>query len=517
MEIGIGGSANETTAEEFDDLIVPFQLHPYPLHGVEQEEVRGIFPEQSFIQPCCTFVFPRLLQTLCQPKLYIAVGRLRVYAAAYPRARQKCQNHPAHEKTAPDERTTSFLDSQISFTYLGILYRGASITHATSPRTIAILGSTGSIGRSTLEVIASFPDRFRVVYLSANKNIDLLCEQINKFRPKGVVVSDTERAAKLRSAVGTDVEILCGTGGLLDVVSRDDVDIVVSSLVGFAGLRPTLRAVEAGKDVALANKETLVVGGELIMGLVRAGGVRLLPVDSEHSAIFQCLQGEDPRTVERLVLTASGGPFLRVAREKFPAVTVAEALKHPTWRMGDKITIDSATLMNKGLEVIEAYWLFGIPPEKIEVVIHPQSMIHSMVEFVDGSMKAQLGIPDMKLPILYALAYPDRLPFSSRRVDFGTLREMTFHPPDMEKFECLPLAFRALRMGGTAPAVLNAANEVAVQMFLDGELPFSAIPSVIRDALDAHTPLHAFTLADLERVDAETRLRARRIPVTASS
>ena len=515
MEIGIGGSANETTAEEFDDLIVPFQLHPYPLHGVEQDEVRGIFPEQSFIQPCCTFVFPRLLQTLCQPKLYIAVGRLRVYAAAYPRARQKCQNHPAHEKTAPDERTTSFLDSQISFTYLGILYRGASITHATSPRTIAILGSTGSIGRSTLEVIASFPDRFRVVYLSANKNIDLLCEQINKFRPKGVVVSDTERAAKLRSAVGTDVEILCGTGGLLDVVSRDDVDIVVSSLVGFAGLRPTLRAVEAGKDVALANKETLVVGGELIMGLVRAGGVRLLPVDSEHSAIFQCLQGEDPRTVERLVLTASGGPFLRVAREKFPAVTVAEALKHPTWRMGDKI--DSATLMNKGLEVIEAYWLFGIPPEKIEVVIHPQSMIHSMVEFVDGSMKAQLGIPDMKLPILYALAYPDRLPFSSRRVDFGTLREMTFHPPDMEKFECLPLAFRALRMGGTAPAVLNAANEVAVQMFLDGDLPFSAIPSVIRDALNAHAPLHPFTLADLERVDAETRLRARRIPATTFS
>jgi 1-deoxy-D-xylulose-5-phosphate reductoisomerase len=229
------------------------------------------------------------------------------------------------------------------------------------------------------------------------------------------------------------------------------------------------------------------------------------------------MQGEDSRTIERLVLTASGGPFLHVAREKFPSLTVAEALKHPTWRMGDKVTIDSATLMNKGLEVIEAYWLFGVPPEKIEVVIHPQSVIHSMVEFVDGSIKAQLGIPDMKLPILYALAYPDRLPFSARRIDFGTLREMTFHPPDLEKFECLGLAFRALRMGGTAPAVLNAANEVAVQMFLDGELPFSAIPSVIRDALYAHTPLHAFTLADLERVDAETRLRARRIPVTASS
>ena len=440
-----------------------------------------------------------------------------MYAPESPRACQQSQNCPADEQASTGAGTASFLESQISFAYLEIMYRGASITHVTSPRTISILGSTGSIGRSSLEVIASFPDRFRVAYLSANKNIDLLLEQINKFHPKGVVVSDPGRAGKLRTAVGNGVEILCGPEGLLDVVSRDDVDIVLSSLVGFAGLSPTLRAVEAGKDVALANKETLVVGGELIMALVRRRGVRLLPVDSEHSAIFQCLQGEDSRTIERLVLTASGGPFLHVAREKFPSLTVAEALKHPTWRMGDKVTIDSATLMNKGLEVIEAYWLFGVPPEKIEVVIHPQSVIHSMVEFVDGSIKAQLGIPDMKLPILYALAYPDRLPFSARRIDFGTLREMTFHPPDLEKFECLGLAFRALRMGGTAPAVLNAANEVAVQMFLDGELPFSAIPSVIRDALDAHTPLHAFTLADLERVDAETRLRARRIPVTASS
>jgi 1-deoxy-D-xylulose-5-phosphate reductoisomerase len=387
----------------------------------------------------------------------------------------------------------------------------------TSPRSIAILGSTGSIGCSTLEVIASFPDRFRAVYLSANKNIDLLREQINTFRPKGVVVLDGARASSLRSALGDSVEVLSGMEGLLDVVSRDDVDMVLSSLVGFAGLKPTLRAVESGKDVALANKETLVVGGELIMAQVRARGVRLLPVDSEHSAIFQCLQGEDSRSVERLILTASGGPFLNVAREKFPSLTVGEALNHPTWRMGNKITIDSATLMNKGLEVIEAYWLFGVPPEKIEVVVHPQSLIHSMVEFVDGSMKAQLGIPDMKLPILYALGYPDRIPAFSRRIDFGTLRAMTFHPPDVEKFECLPLAFRALAMGGTAPAVLNAANEVAVQMFLDGEIQFSAIPAVIRDALDAHTPLHAFTLADLERVDAETRERVRKIQATTIS
>ena len=517
MEIRVGGGALETAAEQFDDLIVPFQLNPHPLHGVEQDEVCGVSPEQSLIQSCGTLVLPRLLQALCQSKLYIPVGRLRMYVPAYPRPRQQCQNHPAKEQASPEAGTISFLDSQISFAYLGILYRGASITHVTSPRTIAILGSTGSIGRSTLEVIASFPDRFRVVYLSANKNIDLLREQINTFGPKGVVVSEPDRAAKLRSTVGNDVEILCGTGGLLDVVSRDDVDLVLISLVGFAGLGPTLRALEAGKDVALANKETLVVGGELIMPLVRTGGVQLLPVDSEHSAIFQCLRGEDPRTIERLVLTASGGPFLHVPREKFPALTVAEALNHPTWRMGAKITIDSATLMNKGLEVIEAYWLFGVPPEKIEVVIHPQSLIHSMVEFADGSMKAQLSIPDMKLPILYALAYPDRLPFSSRRIDFGALREMTFQPPDREKFECLGLAYRALQMGGTAPAVLNAANEVAVQMFLDGELPFSAIPSLIREALNAHTPLHAFTLADLGRVDAETRLRSRRIPATTFS
>jgi len=517
MEVCIGGGAGKAALEKVDDLIVPFQLHPHALHGVKQDEVGGISSEQSFVQPCRTLVFPGLLQPLRQPKLCIPVGRLRVCAHDQARTRQESENEPAQERTPGGRGTGCFLDSQISFAYLGILYRGASITHETSPRTIAILGSTGSIGRSTLEVIANYPDRFRAAYLSANKNIDLLREQINQFRPKGVVVPDAERAAVLRSATGNSVEILCGPGGLLDIVSRDDVDLVLSSIVGFAGLKPTLRAVEAGKDVALANKETLVVGGELIMAQVRAGGVRLLPVDSEHSAIFQCLQGEDPRTIERLVLTASGGPFLHVPRDKFRSVTVAEALNHPTWRMGNKITIDSATLMNKGLEVIEAYWLFGIPPEKIEVVIHPQSVIHSMVEFVDGSVKAQLGIPDMKVPILYALAYPGRLASACRRIDFGRLREMTFHPPDMEKFECLPLAFRALQMGGTAPAVLNAANEVAVQMFLDGEIPFSAIPTVIRDALKTHTPLHAFTLADLERIDAETRDLARRVPATTNS
>ena len=387
----------------------------------------------------------------------------------------------------------------------------------TSPRTIAILGSTGSIGCSALEVIAGYPDRFRVGYLSANRNIDLLRDQINRFRPSGAVVADEDLARTLRGEIGDSTEILSGTAGLMEIAGRDGVDMVLSALVGFAGLKPTLRAVESGKDIALANKETLVVGGELIMAQARARGVRILPVDSEHSAIFQCLQGEDVHAIERLILTASGGPFLHHPKEKFHSVTVAEALNHPTWRMGNKVTIDSATLMNKGLEVIEAYWLFGVPPEKIDVVIHPQSVIHSMVEFVDGSMKAQLGMPDMKLPILYALAYPDRLPMSSRRIDFGTLRQMSFHPPDPEKFECLPLAFRALQMGGTAPAVLNAANEAAVQMFLDGEIPFSSIPSVIRDALETHTPLHAFTLGDLERIDGETRARARRMQATTLS
>ncbi|HUI10767.1 MAG TPA: 1-deoxy-D-xylulose-5-phosphate reductoisomerase [Bacteroidota bacterium] len=384
----------------------------------------------------------------------------------------------------------------------------------TSPRSIAILGSTGSIGRSSLDVIAAFPDRFRAAYLCAHRNIDLLREQINRFRPKGAVVLDAARADELRRTVSPSTEILAGPEGVMEIVSRDDVHMVLSALVGVAGLRPTLRALEARKDVALANKETLVVGGELVMAAARDSGARLLPVDSEHSAIFQCLRGEDPRAVARLLITASGGPFLSLPREKFSSVTVAEALNHPTWRMGTKITIDSATLMNKGLEVIEAYWLFGIPPEKIEVVIHPQSVIHSMVEFIDGSMKAQMGMPDMKLPILYALAYPDRPAAASRRVDLAALGALTFHTPDTEKFECLTLALRALHSGGTAPAVMNAANEVAVQMFLDGEIPFSAIPGVIRESLQRHAPLHAFTLDDLERIDGDTRRQARRAPAT---
>ncbi len=378
-----------------------------------------------------------------------------------------------------------------------------------SIRHIALLGSTGSIGRSSLEVIAGFPDRFRVTYLTAHRNIELLKEQIARFRPRGVVVLDDACASALHSSLNGATEVLRGEEGLEEVVRRHDVDLVISALVGIVGLKPTLAAIEAGKDVALANKETLVVAGELIMRRAREQGIRLLPVDSEHSAILQCLQGENPREVKRLILTASGGPFLGMEPKELDAVTPAQALRHPTWKMGNKITIDSATLMNKGLEVIEAFWLFGIPPERIDVVIHPQSIIHSMVEFADGSVKAQLGLPDMKLPIQYALLYPERPPSLAGHLDFTALQTMTFRPPDTERFRCLPLAYRALAMGGTAPAVMNAANEIAVQLFLEGRLPFPAIPSIVEESLNAHEPLRNAALDDVLRADRDTRERVR--------
>lgn len=351
-------------------------------------------------------------------------------------------------------------------------------------KNIAILGSTGSIGRSSLEVIQAFPDQFRATYLTTNRNIGLLDEQIRRFSPKGVVVLDHDAAAALSGSLGGTTEILAGEKGLLEIVRRDDVDLVVSSLVGFAGLRPTIEAIKHRKTIALANKEALVVAGEIITGLVREYGVNLIPIDSEHSAIMQCLAGEDPVTVRRLILTASGGPFYNRKKEDFCSITVDEALNHPNWKMGNKITIDSATLMNKGLEVIEARWLFQILPEKIDVVVHPQSIIHSMVEFIDGSVKAQLGIPDMKIPIQYALTYPRRFPSEWKRLNFSALREMTFFEPDMNKFECLSLAFEAISRGGSAPAIVNAANEVAVDLFLHRKLSFPDIPRLVRTALD---------------------------------
>ncbi len=351
-------------------------------------------------------------------------------------------------------------------------------------KNIAILGSTGSIGCNSLEVIENLPDRFRASYLTTNKNIDLLIQQIRKFKPVAVVVLDRSAGEKLRSMVFDKTEVLVGEEGLIEIVQRDDVDIVINSLVGFAGLRPTIEAIRKRKSIALANKETLVVAGEIITGLVEEFNVSLVPIDSEHSAILQCLRGENAGSVSRLILTASGGPFNTRKKEEFSSFTVAEALNHPNWKMGNKITIDSATLMNKGLEVMEARWLFKLLPEKINVVIHPQSIIHSMVEFVDGSIKAQLGIPDMKIPIQYALTYPERMASPWAKLDFTKIPEMTFSAPDFDKFECLGLAFEAMNRGGSAPAVINAANEVAVDMFLKNKVRFSEIPRMIRTALD---------------------------------
>lgn len=370
---------------------------------------------------------------------------------------------------------------------------------------IAILGSTGSIGRSSLQVVMNSPDRFRVRSLAVKKNIEQLREQIQKFKPESVAVLDEAAASELRKTLNGSVRLYEGEAGLLELMKTESVDVVISSFVGFAGLQPTLRAIEQGKTVALANKETLVVAGEIIMKKALQHGSHIIPIDSEHSAILQCLQGENPDTISKLILTASGGPFLHLAKKDFDNITVEDALKHPRWKMGDKITIDSATLMNKGLEVIEAHWLFQLPPEKIEVIIHPQSIIHSMVEFVDGSVKAQMGVPDMKIPIQYALTYPDRLPSSFPRVDFVELKEMTFAKPDLEKFECLALAYRALKSGGTAPAVLNAANEIAVEAFLARRIKFSEIPSLIRAALDRFPATANPDLKAIMEIDRLTR------------
>ncbi|MGD1044116.1 MAG: 1-deoxy-D-xylulose-5-phosphate reductoisomerase [Bacteroidota bacterium] len=356
-----------------------------------------------------------------------------------------------------------------------------------NPKHIAILGSTGSIGRNCLSVIHNLADRFCVTYLTTNTNIELLQNQITHFHPRGVVVLDESKAAALQSIVGDLVEVLSGREGLLEVVRRDDVDLVINSIVGFAGLKPTIEAIKHQKHIALANKETLVVAGELVTSLVSEYGVHLVPIDSEHSAILQCLIGEDRNSARRIILTASGGPFLNTPRDAFASITVEQALNHPNWKMGNKITIDSATLMNKGLEVIEARWLFGLPTERIDVVIHPQSIIHSMVEFVDGSIKAQLGLPDMKLPIQYALTYPERHPMSGSRVDFPKLQSMTFFAPDRNKFRCLQLAYDAMALGGTAPAIMNAANEVAVQAFLEKKIKFCRIPELIEQALAKQT------------------------------
>ncbi len=372
-------------------------------------------------------------------------------------------------------------------------------------KNVAILGSTGSIGKNTLEVISQFPNEFRVSYLTAHKNLELLQEQIKQFSPRGIVITDECNSAVFKKILDINTEILVAEEGLCNIVSRNDVDIVVSSLVGFAGLSSTIKAVECGKTVALANKETLVVAGEIITSLAKRYNAKIIPVDSEHSAIFQCLIGEQKKSISKIILTASGGPFFRLRKDELENVTLEEALQHPNWNMGKKVTIDSATMMNKGLEVIEAHWLFDVPKEKIEVVIHPQSIIHSMVEFIDGSVKAQLSVPDMKLPIQFALNYPERKQFTFPRTNFAQLRELTFYNPDFGKYECLQLAFDALEFGGTATTVLNAANEIAVQLFIENKINFIEIPELIRAALEQHKPIQHPTLEQIFATDKETR------------
>ncbi len=350
-------------------------------------------------------------------------------------------------------------------------------------RNILILGSTGSIGVNALEVIEKFPDRFSLFALSANNNIDLLEEQIKKFNPVAAVVIDKKKAEILRKRLDHPCEILEGPEGLLELSRSANYDIFLNSLVGFSGLAPTVEAIKQNKRIALANKETLVVAGELIKILLKEYDSELIPVDSEHSAIFQCLVGEDPSSIKKIILTASGGPFRNKAKSDLKNVSVSEALAHPNWSMGNKITIDSATMMNKGLEVIEAHWLFDKPKEEIEVVIHPQSVIHSMIEFDDGSIKAQLSAPDMKLPIQYAFTFPERLKSNFVNTNLFKIRELTFSEPDFEKFRCLNLAYHVMEQGGTAPCILNAANEIAVEKFLNNKIKFLQIPEIIDEAL----------------------------------
>ena len=349
---------------------------------------------------------------------------------------------------------------------------------------ILILGSSGSIGVNTLNVVRNFPDKFNVVGLTVNSRIDLLEQQIKEFKPEFVVVTDESKARELKSNIGNMCTVLCGSDDLINAAKQSDYDILLGAIVGFAGLSPTLEAIKRGKRIALANKETLVVAGELVTKLVLENSAEIIPVDSEHSAIYQCLVGENLNEVEKLLLTASGGPFLNKDKSFFENATVDEALNHPNWKMGSKITIDSATMMNKGLEVIEAKWLFGLPVEKISVVIHPQSIIHSMVQFVDGSIKAQLGLPDMKLPIQYALTFPERLENNFKRTDLPAINQLSFFDPDFDKFECLKLAFDVIKTGGTAPCVLNAANEIAVDKFINKKIKFSQISELINRALD---------------------------------
>ncbi len=375
---------------------------------------------------------------------------------------------------------------------------------------LALLGATGSIGCNTLNIVAKFPERFQVKTLTAKNNVQRLAQQIQQHRPQLVAVHDVQAAHRLKALLPPQqkIEIVHGTEGYCQAAVYPGVDLVVGAMVGAAGLAPTLAAIDAGKDIALANKETLVMAGALVTDTVARKGVHLLPIDSEHSAIFQCLQGHRRQDLDKIILTASGGPFLNTPAGDFSSITPELALKHPNWDMGAKITIDSATLMNKGLEVIEAKWLFDVSLDQIEVIVHPQSIIHSMVAYCDGSMLAQMGIPDMQEAIAYALAYPERIPLKQPLPDLAALGQLTFEQPDLERFPCLRLAFEACGRGGTMPAVLNAANETAVEAFLNRKITFSSIPQIIEATMHAHHPMQANDLSLYMDSDAWARKKA---------
>ena len=372
---------------------------------------------------------------------------------------------------------------------------------------ISILGSTGSIGTQALDVIAENEERFQVAALSCARNTELLCRQIEKFRPAAVAVEREEDASSI-AAEYKDVEVYWGKEGLEAIASMEDCDMVLNSLMGMRGLEPTLAAVNAGKDIAFANKETLVVGGELVMKAVRDKGVKLLPVDSEHSAIFQSLQGSGQNEIRRIILTASGGPFRGFSLRQLEGVTLEQALAHPNWSMGSKITIDSATMMNKGLEVIEAKWLFDVPLDKIQIVVHPQSVLHSAVEYMDGSVIGQMGNPDMRIPIAYAFSYPDRLDLGTmtESLDFFSLKDgMSFYPADRDVFRTIDLAYEAARMGGSCPVVLNGANEVLVEMFLKGKIRFIDIQNILIKVMETHEPKYNLSIEGILEEDSRIR------------
>jgi 1-deoxy-D-xylulose-5-phosphate reductoisomerase len=377
---------------------------------------------------------------------------------------------------------------------------------------IAILGSTGSIGTQALEVIAAHPESFEVEVLTAQNNADLLIEQALKFNPNAVVIVNEDSYEKVKEALlPLNIKVFAGENALCSVVQMDSIDLVLTALVGYSGLKPTIKAIEAGKNIALANKETLVVAGELVTRLAHEKGVNIYPVDSEHSAIFQCIVGEFHNPIEKIILTASGGPFRGKKRNELIHVTKAQALKHPNWTMGAKVTIDSASLMNKGLEVIEAKWLFGLSAQQVEVIVHPQSIIHSLVQFEDGSMKAQLGLPDMRLPIQFALSFPERLKSTFPRFDFANYPALTFEKADTETFRNLALAFDALARGGNMPCVLNAANEVAVQEFLQDRIGFLQMSEVVEQCLAKIDYIASPAFEDYVNTDKETRIKAKEL------